>query len=113
MNSKKLSKSPKKIVRCVKLSPPIVIKWCLKDNLCLLYAIREMCSPIQKGLLIVSLQSIFVLLLFSLTLKMEGKLPFVESFKISMNLLTSQNILKGISAADVNLHLRWIATRYE
>lgn len=48
-----------------------------------------------------------------LSLKMDGKLPFVETFKISMNLLPSQNILKGISAADVNLYLRWLAIRYE
>ena len=50
-------KSPvvKKAARIRKLSVPPIIKWVLNDNLCLLYAIWEMCTVAQKNILKVSL----------------------------------------------------------
>lgn len=43
---------------------------------------------------------------------MKGKLPFVESFKKSMGYLSCQKVLKGISAEDVNVYLRWVSSHY-
>jgi hypothetical protein len=49
-------KSPvvKKAARIRKLLVPPIIKWVLNDNLCLLYAIWEMCTVSQKNILSVS-----------------------------------------------------------
>ena len=49
-------KSPvvKKAARIRKLLVPPIIKWVLNDNLCLLYAIWEMCTVAQKNILTVS-----------------------------------------------------------
>lgn len=44
---------------------------------------------------------------------MKGKFPFVQSFKSSMGLLPTQRILKGISAEDVNVYLRWLTSLYK
>ena len=47
----------KKVIRCVKCRPIHIIKWQLKDNLCLLYALWEMCTTTQKDILTVSCKS--------------------------------------------------------
>ena len=49
----------KKAVRTRKLLVAPTIKWVLNDNLCLLYAIWEMCTVAQKNILTVS-QCMFV-----------------------------------------------------
>ena len=49
----------KKAVRICKLVVAPTIKWVLNDNLCLLYAIWEMCTVAQKNILTVS-QCMFV-----------------------------------------------------
>lgn len=44
----------KKAVRICKVVVAPTIKWVLNDNLCLLYAIWEMCTAAQKNILTVS-----------------------------------------------------------
>ena len=44
----------KKAVRICKVVVAPTIKWVLNDNLCLLYAIWEMCTAVQKNILTVS-----------------------------------------------------------
>ena len=44
----------KKAVRGCKLVTAPIIKWVLNDNLCLLYAVWEMCTVSQKNILSVS-----------------------------------------------------------
>ena len=44
----------KKAVRGCKLVIAPIIKWVLNDNLCLLYAIWEICTVSQKNILTVS-----------------------------------------------------------
>ena len=56
--SKKRS-NVKKAVRIRKLLVAPTIKWVLTDNLCLLYAIWEMCTVAQKNILTVT-QCMFV-----------------------------------------------------
>lgn len=43
---------------------------------------------------------------------MKGKLPLVESFKRSMGYLSSQKILKGISAENISIYFRWVSSQY-
>ena len=43
---------------------------------------------------------------------MDGKLNFVESFKLTMDLSVSQRITKGISSLNVNNYLRWLSSKY-
>lgn len=64
MGISKSIKSAKKVVRPVKFKAIHVIKWHLADNLCLLYAIWEMCTPTQKDVLSVSCISRRHLLIF-------------------------------------------------
>ena len=113
----------KKAVRICKLLVAPIIKWVLNDNLCLLYAIWEMCTVAQKNILTVSQCHLFATMLnypghiFWLSktslLEMNGKLCFVESFKYTMKISGSQRITKGILSLNVNNYLRWLSTTYE
>ena len=117
MKNSTSTKSVIKVVRIVKYKANHVIKWQLKDNLCLLYAIWEMCTKTQKNVLTVSClydSTLFYLSLikFRCIFQMKGTLSFVETFKESMGYLPTQKVLKGISSEDVNVYFRWLSSLY-